>query len=65
MKKRGELSVQNLIEDEISDLNYLIKVLGKHIERFDAAYKRKDHREFNILKKQVLELQRRIHSSIK
>ena len=37
----NEISVKNLIEDEISDLNHLIKVLGKHIEKFEAAYKRK------------------------
>jgi len=64
MKKREELSVKNIIEDEISDVNHLIKVLGKHLEKFEAAYRKKDPREFNILKKQVLELQRRIHSII-
>ena len=65
MKRGDESSVVNIIETNISDIKYLLKILGKHIEKLDSAYKRKDHREFNILKKQVLELQRRIHSLIK
>jgi len=65
MKRSDEFSVANIIEDEISDLNHLIKVLGRHIEKFEAAYKKRDHREFNILKRQVLEIQRRIHSLIR
>jgi len=62
MKKGDELSVETMIEKNILDIKHLIKVLEKHIEKLDLAYKNKDHREFNILKKQVLEIQRRIHS---
>ena len=46
----------------MSDINYIIRILGRTIERMDEAYVRKDHLNFNILKKQVLQLQRKIHS---
>lgn len=65
MKRSNEFSLEKTVETGLTDINHLIKVLGKHIELLDAAYKRKDHREFNILKKHVLEIQRRIHSLIK
>jgi len=72
MKRGNEFSIENLFgkaanqENRIpnisSNINYLIQILGKHIERFEEAYKKRDPREFNLLKKQILEVQRRIHS---
>ncbi len=62
MKKEGKNS---FIEDEVSSINHLVRVLSKHIEKLEAAYKRKDHHEFNIIKKEILQIQKRIHSLIK
>ena len=62
MKKEGGIS---FAESEVSDINHLIKVLSRHIEKFEAAYKRKDSREFNILKKEILQIEKKIHSLIK
>ncbi|MEK6847969.1 MAG: hypothetical protein AABX50_02500 [Nanoarchaeota archaeon] len=62
MKKEGRIS---FAEGEISDINHLIKVLSRHIEKFEAAYKRKDPREFNILKKEILQIEKKIHALIK
>jgi len=62
MKKEDQFS---FIEDEIYDINHFIKVLGRHIERFEDAYKRKDSREFNILKKEILQMQKKISSLLK
>ena len=69
MEKDGGIFVKKLaksmIEDEISELNHLIRILGRHIEKFEEAYKKKDSREFNILKRHIIEIQRRIHSIIR
>ena len=46
------------------DINYLVKNLGKQIEKLDQAHRSGDSGKFNIIKKQVLELQRKIHSLI-
>lgn len=62
MKKGDKIS---LIDDEISQINHLIKVLGRHIEKFEAAYTRRDHKEFNSLKRDMLQIQRKIHSLVK
>lgn len=62
MKKGDKIS---LIDDEISQINHLIKVLGRHIEKFEAAYTRRDHKEFNLLKRDMLQIQRKIHSLVK
>ena len=62
MKKGDKIS---LIDDEISQVNHLIKVLGRHIEKFEAAYTRRDHKEFNSLKRDMLQIQRKIHSLVK
>jgi len=62
MKKGDKIS---LIDDEISQVNHLIKVLGRHIEKFEAAYTRRDHKEFNSLKREMLQIQRKIHSLVK
>ncbi len=48
-----------------SDIGYLIKILGKQMEKLDQAYNKKDAIKFNIVKKQVLELQRMISSMAK
>ena len=62
MKKGDKIS---LIDDEISQINHLIKVLGRHIEKFETAYTRRDHKEFNSLKSNIIQIQRKIHSLIK
>ncbi len=62
MKKSEQFS---FIEGEIYDINHLIKVLGRHIEKFEEAYKRKDSREFNILKKEIIQIQKKISSLVK
>jgi hypothetical protein len=62
MKKGDKTS---LIDDEISQINHLIRVLGRYIEKFEAAYARRDHKEFNILKREILQIQRKIYSLIK
>ena len=55
----------SLLGDEISQINHLIKVLGRHIEKFEAAYNRRDHKEFNSLKREILQIQRKIHSLVR
>ena len=55
--KGGEFSAAD-------DINYLVKVLGKQIEKFEAAYLKKDPVEFNSLKKEILRLQRRINGLV-
>lgn len=62
MIKEGRIS---LAENEISDIIHLIKVLGKHIEKFEETYNKKDHLKFNILKKEILQIQKKIHSILK
>ena len=62
MEKGGKTS---LLGDEISQINHLIKVLGRHIEKFEAAYIRRDHKEFNSLKREKLQIQRKIHSLVR
>ena len=62
MKRGDKIS---LVEDEISEINHLIKVLGRHLEKFEDAYIRRDSREFNLLKKEILQIQRKIHSIVK
>ena len=62
MKKGDKTS---LLGDEISQINHLIKVLGRHIEKFEAAYTRRDHKEFNSLKREILQIQRKIHSLVR
>ena len=63
MKKRERVSLIN--EQDLDSLNHLMKVLGKHIERLEAAYVGQDHIEFNVLKKGVLQIQRKINSLLK
>jgi hypothetical protein len=65
MKKEGGNSSGFLTDDEISTINHLIRVLGKHIEKFEAAYTRKDSQEFNSLKRGILQIQRKINSLVK
>lgn len=71
--KRGNLTINQIKEDRFSkttieknilDIKHLVKILEKHIERLDIAHKKKDHLEFNMLKKYVLEFQRKINSLI-
>ena len=52
-------------DDKFSAVNQHIKALEKHIEKLEEAYNKKDHREFNFLKKQVIQTQKKIHSLIK
>ncbi len=65
MKKEGGNSSGFLTDDEISTINHLIRVLGKHIEKFEKAYIRRDSGKFNSLKKEVLQIQRKINSLVK
>ena len=53
------------IEGGISEINHLVKVLGMQVEKLDEAYKGKDPVKFNIIKKQILELQRKIQGLVK
>jgi DNA-directed RNA polymerase subunit L len=62
MKKEGK---DSLIGDEISAINHLMRVLEKHIGKLEIAYRKKDHTNFNILKKEIIQLQKKIHSIIK
>jgi hypothetical protein len=62
MEKGGKAS---LMRNEVSDINHIIKVLNGHIEKFEAAYKKGNHNEFNILKKEIIQLQKKIHSLVK
>jgi hypothetical protein len=64
MKKEGGIFSGNFAGDNISAINHLIKILERHLERFEKAYERKDSKEFNILKREILQLQRKIHSLI-
>ncbi|MEK6840434.1 MAG: hypothetical protein AABX79_00585 [Nanoarchaeota archaeon] len=61
MKKGDKVS---MIDRGILEINHLIKVLGTNIEKLGEAYSRKDHREFNLLKKEILQIQRKINSLI-
>ena len=58
MKKSDEISD---IKGDISAINHLIRVLNSHTIRLEEAYKRKDSLEFNALKKEILQLQKKIH----
>ncbi|MCX6749765.1 MAG: hypothetical protein NTW17_03430 [Candidatus Pacearchaeota archaeon] len=62
MKKGEQFS---FIEGEIHEINHLVRVLGRHIKKFEDAYKRKDAHEFNILKKEIIQIQKKIHSIMK
>ena len=62
MKKGDKIS---LVEDEILEINHLIKVLGRNLKKFEEAYIRRDSQEFNSLKKMVIQIQRKIHSLVK
>ena len=65
MKKEGGNFLVPPIDDEISTINHLIRVLGKHIEKFEKAYIGRDSGKFNSLKKEVLQIQRKINSLVK
>ena len=52
MKKEGAYS---------SDiLSKLMKTLDIYIERFEKAYQRKDYAEFNLIKKEIIQMQKKI-----
>ena len=61
MKKGGANSDA---KDEISSINYLIRMLSRHIKRLEEAYSKKDHKEFNKIKKEIIQMQKKIHSMI-
>ena len=61
MKKEGKFS---LIRGEVSKINTLIKTLEKQIKDFESAYMKKDFQEFNSLKKEIIQTQRKIDSII-
>jgi len=61
MKRGDKIS---LVEGEILEINHLIKILGKHLKKFEEAYIRRDSKEFNLLKGEILQIQRKIHSII-
>ncbi|MGA2130176.1 MAG: hypothetical protein ABSG05_00990 [Candidatus Pacearchaeota archaeon] len=60
--KKGERN--SAVEGEISSINYLIRMLGMHVQKLEEAYKKKDHREFNIIKKEIIQIQKKIHTLI-
>ena len=61
MKKEGKFS---LVKVEVSRINTLIKTLEKQINDFESAYMKKDFQEFNSLKKEIIQTQRKIDSII-
>ncbi len=61
MKKGDKIS---LSEGEISEINNLIKILENKIKEFEWAYIRRDSEEFNLLKKDIIQMQRKIDSII-
>ena len=62
MKKGDKIS---LIDDEISQISHLIRVLGRYIEKFEVAYTKRDSQEFNSLKRGILQIERKISSLVK
>ena len=60
--KKGERN--SVVEGEISSINYLIRMLSRHIQRLEEAYKKKDHREFNNIRKEIIQIQKKIHTLI-
>jgi len=64
--KKGELHFSaNMEESNISQINHLIKVLGRHLEKFEEAHKEKDPLKFNLIKREIIQIQRKIHSLIR
>ena len=61
MEKGDKLS---FVEDEILQVNHLTRVLDSHIEKFEAAYVKQDSNKFNLLKREILQIQRKIHSLV-
>jgi len=61
--KKGEGSF--LAENEISQIQHLINVLGKQIEQFEVAYNSRNPVQFNSIKKKIIQIQRKIQSLIK
>ncbi len=53
------------LSENLSEINRLIRVLGRHLEKFEEAYNKKDPVKFNLLKKEILQIQERIHSLIR
>lgn len=49
------------IKEDAENIGHLVRVLKRHIEKLEEAYKKKNHVEFNLLKKQILQIQRKIH----
>ena len=60
--KKGEIS--SAVEDGISSINYLMRMLSRHIKKLEEAYERVDQREFNTLKKEIIQIQKKIHTLI-
>ncbi len=60
--KKGEINSD--VEDGISSISYLVRMLSRHIKKLEEAYERKNQREFNILKKEIIQIQKKIHTFI-
>lgn len=60
--KKGEIN--SAVEDGMSSINYLMRMLGRHIKKLEEAYEREDQREFNKLKKEIIQIQKKIHTFI-
>lgn len=65
MKSGDKSGRTSIVDEEILQINHLVRVLGRHIEKFEKAYSRRDPWEFNSLKKEILQIQRKINSFIK
>ena len=52
------------IDKDITDINHLIRILDTLIKKLEIAYISKDSFGFNSLKKDILQIQRKIHSML-
>lgn len=62
MKTGDETS---LAEGEILEMGSLMKALEIQVKKFEEAYEKKDSQKFNSLKKDILQMQRRIYNIVR
>lgn len=60
MKKGDEAAA---LRKQALEIHHLVKVLENHIDKMEKAYEKRDHEEFNRLKKEVIMLQKKIHET--
>ena len=62
--KKGDFPSGSFLGSNVREIAKLMKDLEKYIEKFEEAYNKKNTREFNILKKQVLQIQKQIQALV-